>query len=227
MARDYMRDHIERLPLVVPARVGRTWSAYRPFQMAKIADAEGRPRWISLTGWGVYWVLMGFAVAGVVTLRRKRVALIPLLAPAVIVTLVSAVFYGLVRFRAPAEVSIVVLAAVALDAAWARRVAAAEPSRLIASCSAAPRAGFGANGLDERVSGKEHHREPTEHVDAVEERRPLEHRWILVHRLLDEHVQAGEAERYGRADRECDAPSGTDERGEHEHADEEAGQRLD
>jgi 4-amino-4-deoxy-L-arabinose transferase-like glycosyltransferase len=124
-ARDYARDHLERLPLVIPARVGRTWSAYRPFQMAKFAEAEGRPKWISLTGWGIYWVLIGLAVVGAVVLRRKRVKLIPLLAPAVIVTVVAAVFYGLVRFRAPAEVSIVVLAAVALDAAWARRVSAA------------------------------------------------------------------------------------------------------
>jgi 4-amino-4-deoxy-L-arabinose transferase-like glycosyltransferase len=121
MGRQYMGDNLERLPLVIPARVGRTWGAYRPFQMAKFAEAEGRPRWISLTGWGIYWVLMGFAIAGVVILRRRRVALIPLVAAAVIVTIVGAVFYGLVRFRAPAEVSIVVLAAVALDAAWARR----------------------------------------------------------------------------------------------------------
>jgi hypothetical protein len=36
-----------------------------------------------------------------------------------VVTLSAAAFYGLVRFRAPAEISIVVLAAVALDAALA------------------------------------------------------------------------------------------------------------
>jgi hypothetical protein len=65
------------------------------------------------------------AVVGAVVVRRKGVTLIPLLAPAVIVRVVAAVFYGLVRFRAPAEVSIVVLAAVAIDAAWARRVSAA------------------------------------------------------------------------------------------------------
>ena len=53
-------------------------------------------------------------------MRRRRIALVPLLAPVAIVTLVAAGFYGLVRFRAPAEVSIVVLAAVAFDNALAR-----------------------------------------------------------------------------------------------------------
>jgi 4-amino-4-deoxy-L-arabinose transferase-like glycosyltransferase len=124
-ARRYMREHFKQLPLVLSARVARVWSAYRPFQMAKTAEAEGRPRWISLVGWGTYWVLAGFAVVGAVMLRRRKVPLIPLLAPVVIVTIVAALFYGIVRFRAPAEVSIVVLAAVALDALLAKRVSMA------------------------------------------------------------------------------------------------------
>jgi 4-amino-4-deoxy-L-arabinose transferase-like glycosyltransferase len=124
-ARRYIRKHLKQLPLVMSARVARVWSAYRPFQMAKTAEAEGRPRWISLTGWGTFWVLISFVVAGAVLLRRRKVALIPLLAPMVIVTIVAALFYGLVRFRAPAEVSIVVLAAVAFDALLARRVSKA------------------------------------------------------------------------------------------------------
>jgi 4-amino-4-deoxy-L-arabinose transferase-like glycosyltransferase len=116
----YVSHHLNRLPLVVTARIARTWSIYRPFQMAKFSEAEGRPRWASFAGFGTYWVLVAFTIAGAVTLRRRRITLIPLLAPVVIVTLVAAAFYGLVRFRAPAEVSIVVLAAVAVDTALAR-----------------------------------------------------------------------------------------------------------
>ena len=116
----YMSDHLDRLPLVITARVARTWSVYRPFQMAKFSEAEGRPRWASFAGFGTYCVLVGFTIAGAVTMRRRRIALVPLLAPVAIVTLVAAGFYGLVRFRAPAEVSIVVLAAVAFDNALAR-----------------------------------------------------------------------------------------------------------
>ena len=48
----------------------------------------------------------------------------PLVAQFVIVTVTAAAIYGLIRFRTPAEVSLVVLAAVAVDHWWAT----AEPS---------------------------------------------------------------------------------------------------
>jgi hypothetical protein len=69
----------------------------------------------------MFWPLVALAAAGVVVLRRRRVALLPLLVPIVVVTLDAAAFYGLVRFRVPAEVSIVVLAAIGLDALATRR----------------------------------------------------------------------------------------------------------
>lgn len=118
---DYVRDHLSRLPLVMTARVGRLWSVYRPFQMADLNESEGRPKWASLAGWGMLWPLVGLAVAGVVILRRRRVTLWPLVVPIAIVTLDAAAFYGLVRFRVPAEVSIVILAAIGLDALVTRR----------------------------------------------------------------------------------------------------------
>jgi 4-amino-4-deoxy-L-arabinose transferase-like glycosyltransferase len=113
---DYVRGHLDRVPVVVTARVSRLWSIYRPFQMADINRSEGRPRWASLAGWASFWLLVGLGAAGTVILRRRHVALWPLLAPVVIVTLVAVAFYGLVRFRAPAEVSLVVLSAVGLEA---------------------------------------------------------------------------------------------------------------
>jgi hypothetical protein len=56
-----------------------------------------------------------------VLLRQRGRTVWPLLAPVVVVTLISALFYGLLRFRVPAEVSLVVLAAVALGELQARR----------------------------------------------------------------------------------------------------------
>ena len=120
----YMRDHLDRLPLVVSARVGRAWSVFRPFQAADDSTREGRPYWASVAGLVMLWVLVPMAIVGAVVLRRRRVSLIPVLAPIAVVTLNAAAFYGLVRFRAPAEVSIVVLAAVALDGALAARAGA-------------------------------------------------------------------------------------------------------
>jgi 4-amino-4-deoxy-L-arabinose transferase-like glycosyltransferase len=120
----YARDHLDRLPVVVSARVGRAWSVFRPFQAADDSTREGRPYWASVAGLGMFWVLAAIAIGGAVVLRRRRVSLIPVLAPIAVVTLNAAAFYGLVRFRAPAEASIVVLAAVGLDGALAARAGA-------------------------------------------------------------------------------------------------------
>lgn len=117
LGRDYRRDHLDRLPIVVTARIARIWGVYRPFQMADFSVAEGKPKWASLAGWTMLWPLLGLAAAGVVTLRRRAVSLLPLLAPLLLVTLVAAAFYGLIRFRVPADPPIVVLAAVGIDAA--------------------------------------------------------------------------------------------------------------
>jgi len=47
----------------------------------------------------------------------------PIVAPILMVAITTVVFYGFLRFRQPAEISIVVLAGVALDALWSRRSA--------------------------------------------------------------------------------------------------------
>ncbi|MGH8983464.1 MAG: ArnT family glycosyltransferase [Acidimicrobiia bacterium] len=112
-ALEYMRDHLGRLPVVVIARIGRSWSVYKPLEMIDVDVTEGRPRWASWAGLGMYWALVPLSVAGVVVLRRRAVPLFPLVGPLIVSTLVAGAFYGRVRFRAPAEVSLVVLAAVA------------------------------------------------------------------------------------------------------------------
>ncbi|MGH9113299.1 MAG: ArnT family glycosyltransferase [Acidimicrobiales bacterium] len=114
LAVDYVGDHLDRVPAVVAARVGRVWSAYRPYDMVYVNQAEGREAWASRLGIWSYWALLPFAAAGWWTLRQRRQPTWTLVAPFVTVTVVAAVFYGITRFRVPAEVSIVVLSAVAL-----------------------------------------------------------------------------------------------------------------
>ena len=74
----------------------------------------------SSVGAALGWVLVPAAVVGTVALRRRSVAVWPLLMTFVIVSLTAVLFYGIVRFRVPAEVALVVLAGVGIDAAWRR-----------------------------------------------------------------------------------------------------------
>jgi hypothetical protein len=110
---EYVGDHLGRVPVVVAARIGRTWDVFRPFQTADFGEAEGRPREAAIVGLIMYWVLVPFAIYGLVLLRRRRVPVWPLVVPFAIVTVVVTLGYGLTRFRVPAEPSIVVLASVA------------------------------------------------------------------------------------------------------------------
>jgi 4-amino-4-deoxy-L-arabinose transferase-like glycosyltransferase len=117
LARTYVEHHLGRLPVVMAARVGRLWDIYRPFETARTEVLDGRPIWASWSGLGVFWVLVPLAYVGVVLKRRGRRQW-PLLVPVGLVTALAATTYGGTRFRAPAEVSIIVLAAVGLDAGW-------------------------------------------------------------------------------------------------------------
>ena len=110
----YVEHHASRLPIVVLVRIAREWELYQPVQMAQVEVGEGRPFVASLAGLGFYYALLPFALAGIVLLRRRRIDQWFLLVPAGIVTLVSALFFALVRFRAPFEVCLVVLAAPAI-----------------------------------------------------------------------------------------------------------------
>ncbi len=108
----FIKDHLGRLPVVVAVRIGRVWSLYAPGQMASYNVNEGRDEAVSWAGFVTFWLLVPCAVVGGVVLRRRRVPITPLVAQFVVVTITAAAIYGLARFRTPAEVSLVVLAAV-------------------------------------------------------------------------------------------------------------------
>ncbi|HEY8523424.1 MAG TPA: glycosyltransferase family 39 protein [Acidimicrobiales bacterium] len=119
---EYARDHLDRLPVVVAARFGRAWALYDPFEQLKFDRfAEARPLGASRAGLAAYYVVAAGAVAGMVVLRRRGTPSFPLVAGLLNVAATVVLFYGSTRFRAPAEPSLVLLAAVAADAALARR----------------------------------------------------------------------------------------------------------
>jgi 4-amino-4-deoxy-L-arabinose transferase-like glycosyltransferase len=112
---DYALDHVGRWPAVVPVRVLRTWDLWQPRR--QVSFGEGRASWAEGAGVVAYFLLLPLAIAGAVLLRRRdRTAAAIMLAPALLVTLSSAIGYGVPRFRHAFELSIVVLAAMALVA---------------------------------------------------------------------------------------------------------------
>lgn len=111
---DYIRAHLGRLPLVVLAREGRAWGVFRPIQQVRFESGRGtRPPVMGL-GFAAYWALSIAAVGGVIILRRRHIPVYPLMAPIVTAVIGIALTYGSVRYRTPADVPIVLLAAVAI-----------------------------------------------------------------------------------------------------------------
>jgi 4-amino-4-deoxy-L-arabinose transferase-like glycosyltransferase len=117
----YMRDHAARLPLVAAARLGRLWDVYRPWTQGTFFNGvEGRHPRATHLGLLAYWALLPFALLGALVMGGRRRGLWILVAPIVMVTLVGLATYGTTRFRMAAEPSIVLLAAVGLQAAALR-----------------------------------------------------------------------------------------------------------
>jgi 4-amino-4-deoxy-L-arabinose transferase-like glycosyltransferase len=118
----YTTGHLGRLPVVIAVREARTWSLVPPgLQVSlngQLLNAPYSVLWLQLV---LYWVLLVPAVAGAVWLRRRRVALYPLLVFPITVVLSTAITFGDSRYRAPTEVTLVILAAIAIDVATKRR----------------------------------------------------------------------------------------------------------
>ncbi len=114
---DYARGHLGSQPKVMAVRVLRTWALYAPRQQVNFETLEGRPHEWQWRGTILTWVLLPFAVAGLVLLVRRRVQVWPLAAAAISVSITAALTYGQQRFRVAAEPAMYVLAAVAIVAA--------------------------------------------------------------------------------------------------------------
>jgi 4-amino-4-deoxy-L-arabinose transferase-like glycosyltransferase len=116
---DYATGHAERLPLVAGARLLRTLGLLQPVRQAE--HAEGRGRTLEVLAVPAFWGLALLAVTGALALRRRSVPVWPLAAAIGVALAATLLGYGVPRFRQPADIAVVVLAAVAIDAALARR----------------------------------------------------------------------------------------------------------
>jgi 4-amino-4-deoxy-L-arabinose transferase-like glycosyltransferase len=117
--------HLGRVPLVATVRVLRSFDLFQPLRQG---NREPRRRWVDVVGLVFFYPLLVLAAWGVARTRDLRAIL---LAPIAMVVIVSALGWGIGRFRIAADVSIVVLAASVITPARGR------PRRLRARAPAA------------------------------------------------------------------------------------------
>jgi hypothetical protein len=119
-ATKYIRAHLSRLPFVVFAREGRTFGFYRPSQQLQLDEFAPREMGLSRVALGMFYVFAVGMIAGMVIMRRRRIPITPFLALLGSVVLTVALTIGETRYRAVAEVPLVVGTAVAIDALFTR-----------------------------------------------------------------------------------------------------------
>ena len=118
----YARDHAGRVPVVLLARVARTWGFFQP--RSYVGGARRRSSWMEPVA---AWILLVAAGLGAVVARRRRAPIAILLLLPLTVTITAIVQFGLLRYRFSADLALLILAAFALDALISRR-AADEPA---------------------------------------------------------------------------------------------------
>jgi 4-amino-4-deoxy-L-arabinose transferase-like glycosyltransferase len=107
---DYATHHVSRLPLVLVARVARTWGFFRP---TTGFGFSGSARWREPI---VAWILLALGMAGLLVAVRRRVPLAVLLVPIATVTITALIQFGQLRYRYSADFALLVLAGFAVDA---------------------------------------------------------------------------------------------------------------
>ena len=115
-ATQFIKDHKGQFVKVAGIRILRTFSLYDPLDQSTLEAERGSPLWVLNTALFSFYVLVPFAVAGGIVARRRKVPLYPLLAFVLIAVLIVIPTIGAVRYRASAEIALVILAAVGIDA---------------------------------------------------------------------------------------------------------------
>ena len=121
-AGNYALHHTAELPKVLAGRFAREWQLWAPIDGLKLERVEGRADSLSRMALASYYLLAILAVVGLAVLRKRRSYPVwPLVSMFVLVSVPAVVFYATFRFRMPAEVALVVLAALGIDGLLRRR----------------------------------------------------------------------------------------------------------
>jgi 4-amino-4-deoxy-L-arabinose transferase-like glycosyltransferase len=113
-ATTYLGEHVNELPKVVTARILRMWNLMRTSDGVMADSLQNRPKPVTWAGIVALAVLAPLAAWGAVQLRRRGRPTFPLALMPVMVSVVAAGFYGNARFRIPADLAIIALAACGL-----------------------------------------------------------------------------------------------------------------
>ena len=118
-ALDFIESHERELPALTLAREGRTWGFYRPGQNVQLdSQIETKPK-----NWGRFGLIMLYSleiasVFGVLVMRRRKIPVTPCAALIVNVIISTAITFGQSRYRASAEVALVLMATAGFAGLW-------------------------------------------------------------------------------------------------------------
>lgn len=127
---EYIGDHLADQPRVMVARVGRMWGFYKPQGTVWLNQGEGRELWASHLGLIAGYLLLPLAAIGWWRMgpRSMRWMIVAMVG---YVTVLAALTYGIPRFRVPADVVLVVAAAIGVH--WLATLGTCRPPRTSSS----------------------------------------------------------------------------------------------
>ncbi len=109
-ALDFVKAHKRELPMLELAREGRTWGWYRPFQNVEFdSNIETKPLNWGYMGLSMLWILEAASIGGIFMMRRRKIPVTPCVALLVNVAISTGLTFGQSRYRASAEIALVLL----------------------------------------------------------------------------------------------------------------------